>query len=50
MNQYRMNVHEPLESGRAALKIKDYGWHTALVVKKCISLYKEMPDVLLSRN
>ena len=34
MNQYRMNVHKPLESGRAALKIKDYGWHTALVVKK----------------
>ena len=36
MNQYRINVHEsiPLESGSAALKIKNYGWHIALVVKK----------------
>ena len=47
MNQYRINVHEsiPLESGSAALKIKNYGWHIALVVKKKtnnISLYKDI--------
>ena len=64
MDQLRINLHEsiPLESGRAALKIKAYDWHMTLAVKtikkkkkkkkrkKISFLYKEIPDVLLSRK